>query len=94
MEQAIQETTRLEPKSAVRVVKVVGSHVVTSLEYNYDKQRLTVVFAKTGSVWQYDLVPAEIFGIVVSSPSIGAAFNKYVRGNYDGARINLLTDTV
>ena len=60
-----------------RVCKFSNSDNIDCVEYNYNLHILVVIF-NTGSVYQYYDVPVDVFGSVVTAPSIGKAFNQYV----------------
>lgn len=60
-----------------RVCEFYNSGNIDTVAYNYDHKVMVVTF-NTGSKYQYYDVPVDVFGSVVTAPSIGKAFNMYV----------------
>ena len=78
----------------VRIVNIIGSQVVDHLEYNQDMTRLTIRFAKSNAVWQYDNVPLDLFGELVGSESIGSAFNSMIRNQFQSSKLYSVSEAV
>lgn len=72
-----------------RVLETHDSSVLSDMEYNYSTNRLTIKF-NSGSVWQYDDVPIDIWNTLQTAESVGATFNYLVRGHYVGYKLNVL----
>ncbi len=62
------------------------SSVIRHIDYEKDKQRLTIKFV-SGLVYYYYSVPAEIFLQFISSKSKGIYFNEYIKDNYPYERV-------
>jgi hypothetical protein len=80
MARELHPYTRLRENfgSALLEPKEHGSECVRSLEYDIDRQQLTVHFWKRGSYTYFD-VPAWLFGEFNNASSRGTYFNLYFR---------------
>lgn len=77
-----------ETEQTDSVVIEVDSTVIKAFEYNYAIERLTVEF-NSGTVWQYDGLPATIFEDMKTATSAGQYFNFFIRGKYQGSKLSL-----
>jgi hypothetical protein len=61
----------------------VKSSLLKSVGYDPETKQLEVEFAKTGRLYAYQDVPADVHATVMGAESVGAAFLKHVRnGGY------------
>ncbi len=60
----------------------VTSSVIASVGYDPSTRMMEVEF-KTGRVYQYFMVPANIHGRLMSARSIGHYFNTEIRDNFE-----------
>jgi hypothetical protein len=58
------------------------STVIADIDYDHQRERLTVTFV-TGRIYQYVDVPAEVAASFQSAFSKGTFFNGYIRDRYD-----------
>lgn len=79
---------------SVRIVSIIGSQVVDHLEYNQNNSRLTIRFAKSNAIWQYDNVPLDLFGELVGAESIGSAFNSSIRNQFQSSKLYSVSEAV
>lgn len=67
-------------------VTYVESAALTALAYDESTGRLRVEF-RGGAIYDYCGVPVEIPGALLCAPSVGACFNKLVRGSFPYCRV-------
>lgn len=60
-------------------VTSVESAALTAIAYDESTGRLRLEF-RSHAVYEYFGVPAEVHGALLRAPSVGACFNKLVRG--------------
>lgn len=65
----------------------VSSSNVASIGYDVAAQVLEVEF-KTGAVYAYDQVPAEIHADLMAAASVGQVLNSKVKPNYPFRKVN------
>jgi len=58
------------------------SSVIADIDYDYNRERLTVTFV-SGRVYEYVDVPADVASSFEVSFSKGTFFNIYIRDRYD-----------
>jgi hypothetical protein len=59
----------------------VKSSQIASVGYDPDKRILEIEF-KTGKVYQYFEVPADVYAELILAPSTGRQFNQSIKGSY------------
>lgn len=64
----------------------VNSSDLSEVGYDADNNLLIVEF-KNGNVYQYGLVPQEVFDGLISAESVGKYFNQFIKGNYSYSKI-------
>ena len=64
------------------------STTITNIEYDDDRERLTVTFV-TGRICEYVDVPPEVAASFQSAFSKGMFFNSYIRDRYDFREMTL-----
>jgi KTSC domain len=67
-------------------VTFVESAALTALAYDESTGRLRVEF-RSRAIYDYFGVPVEIPGALLRAPSVGAGFNKLVRGCFPYCRV-------
>lgn len=67
-----------DPRSYSRVCTVTDSNNIASVAYNPEDFMMMVTF-KNGTVYRYTRVTYDEFGKVVSAPSVGKAFLRYIK---------------
>jgi KTSC domain len=67
-------------------VTFVESAALTALAYDESTGRLRVEF-RSRAIYDYFGVPVEIYGALLCAPSVGAGFNKLVRGCFPYCRV-------
>ena len=60
----------------------VDSSFIQHVSWDEKTHNLIVTFA-SGSIWLYQRVPKTVYKTLISSESVGAYFNKYIRNHYD-----------
>ncbi len=70
-----------EPRPALRRYRGMPSSVISAFDYEAEECRLTVLF-KSGRVYIYDDVPADVADQFERAVSKGAFFNSRIRGDY------------
>ena len=65
--------------------KPVESSNIKSIGYNPDNQVLEVEFT-SGTVYQYDDVPPELYADFESAPSVGRFFHQNIKSVYTGVK--------
>ncbi|MFD0987639.1 KTSC domain-containing protein [Methyloligella solikamskensis] len=63
------------------------SSVIRTFFYDFDSQRLTVIF-QSGRRYVYDAVPEIVYRELAAAPSTGAYFNENIRDNYQFRRFD------
>jgi KTSC domain-containing protein len=58
------------------------SSAIADIEYDYERERLTVTFV-TGRIYEYVDVPGEVVASFQSAFAKGTFFNTYIRDRYD-----------
>ncbi len=64
------------------------STAIADVEYDQDRERLTVTFV-TGRIYEYVDVPVEVAASFQSAFSKGTFFNSYIRDRYDFRELTL-----
>ena len=59
----------------------VQSSTLAAVAYDKARNRLWLVF-RTGSVYQYDGVPPDVYQALMQAPSKGTYFNQQIRGRF------------
>ncbi len=67
--------------------KPVKSSVIKSIGYNEDKQLLEVEIVDSGRVYQYKVVPLEIYLNFVEAESLGKYYNEIIKPGFDGEEV-------
>lgn len=62
-----------------------SSHIAAT-SYDHDSGDLTVTFTD-GSEWLYRGVDPKTYNLLVSSPSVGRAFNTFVRDSFESEEV-------
>jgi hypothetical protein len=70
-----------------RITSTADSTVVKLLEYNPETSVLRVYFIKDDAIWDYQNIPAELYGKLVAAESVGAVFNTHIRGKYVAQKV-------
>jgi hypothetical protein len=66
-------------------VDVVSSNI-TGIGYDAGSEVLEVEF-RTGTVYQYRDVPAEVNQLLMEAPSVGSFFSRHIKDEYECERV-------
>lgn len=66
--------------SATKITAELDSSVINNVVYDSKSHKMLVNF-KSGSSWEYNEVPEDVFEAIIHINSSGAAFNALVRNN-------------
>lgn len=67
-------------------VTAIESAALTAIAYDESTRRLRLEF-RSRAVYDYFGVPVEIYSALLCAPSVGACFNKLVRGCFAYCRV-------
>lgn len=70
-----------------RRVHVDDSSNVECIDYDPEINSMRVTFLKGGGTYIYTRVPAQLFGELVSAPSVGKFLQKHVVNKFETTRI-------
>jgi hypothetical protein len=65
----------------------VSSSNIKSIGYESNSKTLEIEF-RDGGIYQYFNVTSNIYEELISTPSIGSFFHKYIKENYNWKKIN------
>lgn len=72
-----------------RIVTIDDSKQIKKVMYDPEKNKLSVYFANKAT-YIYEGVSAELFGGLISAPSVGSYFAKYIRNHFTGQKLGNL----
>ena len=65
----------------------VSSSNIRSIGYELNSKTLEIEF-RDGGIYQYFNVGSNIYNKMISAPSIGSFFHKYIKGKYNWQKVN------
>lgn len=81
-----QETRAEYEYEGVEWYDAGNSSAFTSIGFDGDADRLIVVFRNSGKAYLYSDFPASEFRKFIGAESLGAYYNKYIKGQYPSMR--------
>lgn len=72
---------------SILTTRVQQSQIIDIIYYDKEINLLGVHFKTSDVTWVYEDVPAHVFGVLVSSASVGSFFIRHVRNEYAAHKI-------
>lgn len=76
----------------MNTVKVTSSHI-ESVGHDPRTETLRITY-KTGDAYDYQPVPAEVYGAILAAESVGQIVNKVIKPNYEGKKVEPPTKAI